>query len=119
MTKIFTLLTTVAAIAFVSPAFADNAVQDDKQDIQADINAIHKDNVALKKDRDTLAKDRAAKAADKANDNTGKQAADSVRIGSVETAIKEKKAERKVDRESLEHAQKELVEDRARAANNQ
>ncbi len=117
MTKILTLLTTVAAIAFVSPAFADNEVQSDKQDIQADINAIHKDNAALQKDRDVLARDRAAKDADKVNDNTGKQMADSTRIGAVETAIAEKKAERKVDREILAHDQKELTEDRAKAEN--
>ncbi len=50
MTRIFTLLTTVAAIAFVSPAFADaQEVQDDKQDIQGDIKAIHKDNVVYER----------------------------------------------------------------------
>ena len=114
MTKTFTLLTTLAAIAFVSPALA-NEVQQDKLDIQADISAIHKDNIALKNDHHTLDRDRAAKAADKANDNNGKQAADSTRIGAVQSAIAEKEAERKVDREKLAHDQRELTEDRAKA----
>ena len=114
MNKTFTLLTALAGIALASPAFAETEAQDNRQDIQADINAIHKDNIALKKDQDTLRRDRAAKAADKANDDNSKQAADSVRIGAVHTAIAEKTAERKADRERLEHDQKELNEDNAK-----
>ena len=119
MHKAFTLLTAIAGIAIATPSFADNDVKDDKQDIQGDINAINKDDVALQQHRETLRNDRAAKAADKANGDTAKQAADSVRIGADLTAIAEKKAERKVYREKLEHDEKELNEDRVEAANDQ
>jgi len=113
MNKTFTLLTVIVGIAIASPTLARSEVQDDKQDIQRDIDAIYKDDIALQKDRETLRNDRAAKAADKANGDTVKQAADSARIGAVLTAIAEKKAERKVDREKLEHDEKELNEDKA------
>jgi len=110
--KKFSTLILIGAFSAASPAFADS-VQEDRQDLQADINAIHKDNEALRKDLDKLDKDRAAKSIDKANNNYGKQAGDSVAIGADKTAINEKKAEKKVDQKILEHHKKELNEDNA------
>ena len=114
MNKTITLFAALAGFAITAPAWA-NDVQNDKQDIQADVNAIQKDNIALEKDRHTLRRDRAAKAADKANGNAGKQAADSVRIGTVQSAIKEKEAERQIDRDQLSADQEDLAEDSAKA----
>jgi len=111
MNKTFTLFTAIASITIATSAFAESAIQDDKYDIQNAIDAISKDDMALQKDREALRNDRAAKAADKVSGDTAKQAADSIRIGADHTAIAEKKAERKIDRERLDHAEKELNED--------
>ena len=114
MNKTLTLFTTIAAITFASSAFAAaEAVQDDKDDIQGDINSIGQNDVDLQKHRHELRIDRAAKAADKVNGDTAKQAADSVRIGADLTAIAAKKLERKANREKLDHDEKELHEDSA------
>jgi len=113
MNKTFTLLVIIAGIATGAPAIADRGAKDDAQDIQGDLNAINKDDVALQNDREKLRNDRAAKAADKVSGDTAKQAADSLRIGADLTAIAEKKAERKIAREKLDHDEKELHEDTA------
>jgi len=117
MNKTITLLAAISGIAMAYTAFADaDDVRIDEHAIQRDIDAIAKDDLALQKDRATLREDRAAKAQDKANGDSAKQAVDSTRIGAVLTAIEEKKAERKIDREKLDHDEKELHEDKADAA---
>ena len=93
----------IAAVAASTPVFAQS--QND-QDIKADVGAINKDNAAMQQDQANLAANRAAKAADKANGSYGKQAVDSVKIGTNQTAIAEKSAETGVDKKVLQHHKK-------------
>jgi len=97
----------ISAISAATPAFAAS-IADKEKDVQEDIDAIRKDNIALQKDMDKLDRDRGAKAEAKANDEYGKEAADSIAIGADKAAIAEKKAEKKTDQAILEHHQKQL-----------
>lgn len=111
MKKIITIAL-IGAFAISHPAFAQS--QND-ENVKADVQALDKDNKALDKDQNTLAKDRAAKAADKINDNSGKQAVDSVKIGAVQSAIGEKKVEKDADEKILTHDKNETKKDDAAA----
>jgi hypothetical protein len=107
--KTISTLIFISVFAVTTPAIADS-IQENSQDIQADINAIHKDNEALRRDLDKLEKDRSVKASAKANNEYGKQAEKSLAIGADKTAIEEKKAEKKADQKILEHHQEEMNE---------
>lgn len=112
MKKSFVLLAAISGMA-ITPAFADdNAVRMDVHAIQRDIDAITKDDAALQKDRAALSKYREAKAQDIQNGDSGKQAVDSTKIGGVLTEIAEKKAERKIDRDKLDHDEAAMHEDK-------
>ena len=107
MNKLTTLLL-ISAVSFAAPVMA--ADTDTADDVKADVGAIHKDNAALNKDADQLAKHRDEKADAKAKSDYVTQAGKSVAIGADKTMIKEKEAEKKVDKKILEHHQKKLNE---------
>jgi len=111
MKKIITLAC-IGALAVTHPAFAQTQ---NEENVKADTQALDKDNKALEKDHDTLARDRAAKAADKVNDENGKQAVDSVKIGAVGTAIGEKNLEKDADEKILAHDKAKMKKDDASA----
>lgn len=96
------VLTLAVLLGFAVPAFADTALEK-ADDISSDAGAIHKDNAAISHDQSNLAANRAAKARHKANGDWGNQAVDSVKIGANKSAISEKKTEKDVDHEILEH----------------
>ena len=114
MKKIITLAL-ISAVAITSPVFAQS--QND-ENIKSDVQSLDKDNNALGKDQHTLNKNRAAKAADKANDESGKQAVDSIKIGVDKTAIEEKKIEKNADEKILEHHKEEIKKDDVPASSN-
>jgi hypothetical protein len=111
MKKIITIAL-IGAFVVAHPVLAQTP---NEEAIKADVQALDKDNAALAKDQKILAKDRAAKATDKANDDNGKQAVDSIKIGAVETAIGEKKAEKATDEKILAHHKDEMKKDDAAA----
>jgi hypothetical protein len=90
----FTALVLAGAFMIAAPA-AYAATADD---ISSDNAAISKDNTALKKDHKVTQQNRAAKAADKANDDYGKQAVDSVKLGANHATRDEKTTEKSVDK---------------------
>jgi len=98
----------ISAVAVATPAFAQSK---NDEDIKSDVQAIDKDNAAIQKDKDNLANNRAAKTADKQNEDYGKQAVDSVKIGADKAAIAEKKTEKHVDKKILKHHKKKAAQD--------
>lgn len=90
------LITAVGLLASVVYAQTQN-----DENIKADVQALDKDNAALVKQEETLRSDRAAKANDKLNDDNGKQAVDSVKIGVDKMGIKAKKIEKDMDENTL------------------
>ena len=96
------LLSTCALIGFSLPAFAETD-SEKLQDIRNDSGAVHKDDAAIAHDNDNLAANRAAKAKDKANGNWGSQAVDSAKIGGNQAAVSEKKSEKDVDQNIMQH----------------
>jgi hypothetical protein len=108
----FATITLVGLFAAATPAWADN-IADDARDVQADRAAIAKDNAALQKDQEKLARHRAEKANAEARGDYGNQAAASAKIGADQTAIAEKRVEKKADKKILQHHKEELNEDTA------
>jgi len=92
--KKLTLMTAAVAGVLMISAQVYAATSDD---IQSDNAAISKDSAAISKDKSVTRHNRAAKAADKANDNYGKQALDSTKIGANQLTTSEKKTEKSVD----------------------
>ncbi len=86
-----------------APSFAQSYMDSKSSDVQSDAAAIHKDNVAIGHDETNLAVNRAKKARAKANGDTTEQALDSVKIGANRSAISEKKTEKDVDRNIMNH----------------
>ncbi len=99
-------------IALIGSALISSAAlaETTHEDIAADKGAIHKDNVAIEKQNENIAVNRKEKAAAKANDNPVDQASQSVQIGANKVAKGAKEAEKSVDKEILEHHEKNLDE---------
>ncbi len=89
-----TLALALTTALIISAPLAYAATTDD---VQSDNAAISKDSTAISKDKSVTRHNRAAKAADKANDNYGKQALDSTKIGANQLTTSEKKTEKSVD----------------------
>ena len=96
------LLAACGLIGLAMPAFAETD-SDKLQDIRNDDAAIHKDNAAIQNDQSNLDTNRAAKASAKANGKLGSQAVNSVKIGANKAAISEKKTEKDIDKDTMEH----------------
>ncbi len=92
------IIAIIGTLGIATPVYAQT--QNDKN-IKADVQALDKDNKALSEKRDNLSRDRTAKAVDKVNDDNGKQAIDSMKIGVDKTGIAEKNTEKTVDEKIL------------------
>jgi hypothetical protein len=108
-----------AGLLFASQAHAQatNEIQQDAQDVKADAGAVHKDNRALAKDQAKLKEQRARKAAAKAAGEHAEQAKQSLAIGGTQTEIGEKKAEKNIDQNILQHHENEMNRDESKMNN--
>jgi hypothetical protein len=109
MKKIITIAL-IGTFSITSPLYAQS--QND-ENIKTDVQNLDKDNQALQEKNDNLNKDRAAKAIDKANDENGKQAVDSVKIGADKVGIEAKTLEKNMDEKTLADHKANINQDEA------
>jgi len=102
------LITVVGLLASVVYAQTQN-----DENIKADVQTLDKDNAALAKKQETLKRDRVAKANDKANDDNGKQAVDSMKIGVDKMGIEAKTIEKHMDEKTLAKHKDAINQDNA------